>query len=124
MTQWIDPAGNSIQFTYDNTFRLTTVTDALNQTTIISHLSNNPGVLPDYYLISRVTDPFGRSATFDYQNGQLVAIHDAIGVRCDRLPFDPPRVLALLRSSDSRQTWEKARGQGAAAATTMPSARR
>ena len=37
------------------------------------------------------------------------AIHDALGIRCDRLPFDPPAVLALLRSGDARAAWERAR---------------
>jgi len=39
------------------------------------------------------------------------AIHDALGVRCDRLPFDPPRVLSLLREGTARANWERARGQ-------------
>ena len=43
------------------------------------------------------------------------AIYDAIGVRCDRLPFSPPRVLALLRATDARAQWERARAQGASA---------
>jgi RHS repeat-associated protein len=80
LTKWVDPAGNTTQFNYDSNFRLTSVTDALNQTTTVTHRSNDPGVLPDFYLISQITDPFGRSATFDYQNGQLIAIHDAIGI--------------------------------------------
>jgi len=80
LTKWVDPAGNTTQFNYDGNFRLTSVTDALNQTTTITHRSDDPGVLPDFYLISQITDPFGRSATFDYQNGQLVAIHDPIGI--------------------------------------------
>jgi 4-hydroxybenzoyl-CoA reductase alpha subunit len=40
------------------------------------------------------------------------AIYDAIGVRCDRLPFDPPRVLGLLRAGEARARWERARGSG------------
>jgi 4-hydroxybenzoyl-CoA reductase alpha subunit len=39
------------------------------------------------------------------------AIYDALGVRCDRLPFDPPTVLALLRAGGARERWEKARTQ-------------
>jgi 4-hydroxybenzoyl-CoA reductase subunit alpha len=42
------------------------------------------------------------------------AIYDAIGIRCDRLPFDPPRVLRLLREGDARARWQAARGQVAA----------
>jgi CO/xanthine dehydrogenase Mo-binding subunit len=37
------------------------------------------------------------------------AIHDALGIRCDRLPFDPPSVRRLLRATDARALWEKAR---------------
>ena len=39
------------------------------------------------------------------------AIHDALGIRCDRLPFSPPRVLGLLRATDARAAWERARDQ-------------
>ena len=42
------------------------------------------------------------------------AIHDALGIRCDRLPFHPPRVLSLLQSTDARGAWERARTAGAA----------
>ncbi|MFM7231184.1 MAG: xanthine dehydrogenase family protein molybdopterin-binding subunit [bacterium] len=37
------------------------------------------------------------------------AIHDALGIRCDRLPFSPPSVLRLLREGDARAAWERAR---------------
>jgi len=37
------------------------------------------------------------------------AIHDALGIRCDRLPFSPPAVLALLKRGDARAEWERAR---------------
>jgi CO/xanthine dehydrogenase Mo-binding subunit len=37
------------------------------------------------------------------------AIHDALGIRCDRLPFSPPRVHGLLRGADARAAWERAR---------------
>src|SRR5262245_51938828 len=43
------------------------------------------------------------------------AIYDAVGIRCDRLPFSPPRVLDLLRQGDPRRQWERARA-------TMPGA--
>jgi 4-hydroxybenzoyl-CoA reductase subunit alpha len=39
------------------------------------------------------------------------AIYDALGIRCTRLPFHPPSVLALLRASDARARWEQARRQ-------------
>ncbi|HXS82019.1 MAG TPA: hypothetical protein VN896_04810, partial [Methylomirabilota bacterium] len=37
------------------------------------------------------------------------AIHDALGIRCDRLPFSPPAVLALLKAGDARAAWDRAR---------------
>ncbi len=39
------------------------------------------------------------------------AIHDALGIRCQRLPFHPPRVLGLLKETDARAAWERARAQ-------------
>ncbi len=39
------------------------------------------------------------------------AIYDALGIRCDQLPFSPPRVLSLLRAGDARARWERARAQ-------------
>ncbi len=51
------------------------------------------------------------------------AIYDALGIRCDRLPFDPPTVLRLLRAGDARARWEQARAQvkaGAAVAAGRP----
>ena len=47
------------------------------------------------------------------------AIYDALGIRCDRLPFDPPTVLGLLRAGDARARWEKARRQVAPAAARL-----
>ncbi len=44
------------------------------------------------------------------------AIYDALGIRCDALPFSPPAVLGLLRSTDARAQWERARAQVAAGA--------
>ena len=40
------------------------------------------------------------------------AIYDALGIRCDALPFSPPRVLKLLREPGARARWERARSQG------------
>jgi CO/xanthine dehydrogenase Mo-binding subunit len=39
------------------------------------------------------------------------AIHDALGIRCDRLPFHPPRIRERLRECDARESWERARAQ-------------
>ncbi len=44
------------------------------------------------------------------------ALYDAVGIRCDRLPFSPPRVLGLLREEGARARWERARRQPAGVA--------
>ena len=83
MTQVVDPAGNRVTIDYDASLRITTLTDALGQPTTITHLSDDPQVLPDYYLIWKVTESFstGRCATFTYTNGQLTTITDEIGIQ-------------------------------------------
>jgi RHS repeat-associated protein len=60
LTQVIDPVGNAVTLGYSGDF-LTSITDAIGQTTTITwqHTTNAD-------LITKVTDPFGRFATFDY----------------------------------------------------------
>ena len=75
MTQVIDAAGNALSIGYDSSFRATTITDALGQiTTLAYELTGDP------LKITKVTDPFGRFATFEYTNGQLTKITDQIGI--------------------------------------------
>jgi hypothetical protein len=52
------------------------------------------------------------------------AIYDALGIRCDRLPFSPPAVLRALRAEDTRARWESARRQPGIAAGAPIGARR
>jgi CO/xanthine dehydrogenase Mo-binding subunit len=47
------------------------------------------------------------------------AIFDALGIRCDRLPFSPPAVLRLLRAGDARAAWEAARATAAGRSGAM-----
>jgi RHS repeat-associated protein len=76
MTEMIDPAGNNVSIGYDSSFRVSTITDALGQVTTISYeLADDP------LKITRVTDPFGRFATFQYAGGQLVTVTDEIGIQ-------------------------------------------
>jgi len=76
MTQTVDPAGNAVSIGYDGSFRVTTITDALGQITNLSY--ELPG---DPLKITKVTDPFGRFAIFEYTNGQLTRIIDQIGIQ-------------------------------------------
>jgi RHS repeat-associated protein len=61
LTQVVDSAGNTVTLTYDDSLRLMAITDAIGQVTTLSY-----GLTNDIYKITRVTDPFGRFATFDY----------------------------------------------------------
>jgi 4-hydroxybenzoyl-CoA reductase alpha subunit len=38
------------------------------------------------------------------------AIFDAVGIRLDRIPFDPPRVWRALQDPGARERWERCRG--------------
>ena len=65
LKQVVDPAGNAVTLTY-GAHGLVAITDAIGQVTTISY-----GYPPDnptnfFNLITKVTDPFGRFATFDY----------------------------------------------------------
>jgi RHS repeat-associated protein len=74
MTESRDPAGDALSFTYDEDLRLVAITDALDQVTTLSYE-------PWDWKVTRVTDPFGRSAQFEYDAvGKLVRITDVIGL--------------------------------------------
>lgn len=76
MTQVIDPAGNAVAIGYDATFRVATITDSVGQVTTVSYeLADDP------LKITRVTDPFGRFALFQYTSGKLTTITDVIGIQ-------------------------------------------
>jgi YD repeat-containing protein len=76
MTSIVDPQGQAVQLTYDAQFRLVGISDALGQVTTLSY--EWPG---DPLKLTKVTDPFGRFATFTYTAaGQLATITDVIGL--------------------------------------------
>jgi RHS repeat-associated protein len=77
LTQSIDPMGNALTFTYDSNMRLVAVTDAIGQVTTLEH--KWPG---DIWKVTKITDPFGRFATFSYNgnSNELSSITDVIGL--------------------------------------------
>jgi YD repeat-containing protein len=93
LTEWKDPQGNKLTFTYDGQLRLVSVTDAINQVTTLSYqLASDP------LKITKVTDPFGRSATFQYDDlGQLVNITDVIGITSE-FEYGPSDFIRALRT--------------------------
>lgn len=82
MTEITDPQGNSALVQYDTNFRITTITDAINQVTTVSYVSNTVGN-SGFYKIAQITDPFSRSCSFTYDstNTYLLSITDVIGLK-------------------------------------------
>jgi uncharacterized protein RhaS with RHS repeats len=76
MTQVVDPAGNAVTVGFDANFRIATLTDAVGQVTTLAY--ELPG---DPLKRTKVTDPFGRFATFQYPAGKLATITDEIGIQ-------------------------------------------
>ncbi|SPE58715.1 putative Peptidase C39, bacteriocin processing [Verrucomicrobia bacterium] len=78
LTQKVDPQGNAVTLTYDDHLCLVAITDAIGQattltygldSTVVTNYAFTPpeSVVPaDPYKLAKVSDPFGRSATFDY----------------------------------------------------------
>lgn len=76
ITQLIDPQGNALTFNYDTNLCLTSVADSIGQVTTLSYgvaaanigSGNAATTVPaSPYLLTNVTDPFGRSASFTYR---------------------------------------------------------
>jgi RHS repeat-associated protein len=65
-----------LTFTYDSSFRLVAVTDALGQVTTLDYLDPL-----DPLRLTKVTDPFARYATLTYDaGGRLASITDVVGL--------------------------------------------
>ena len=61
LTEWRDPQGNALTFTYDSSLRIIAATDALGQVTTLAYEHADP------LKITKIIDPFGRFATFVYR---------------------------------------------------------
>ena len=90
MSAVVDSAGNAATVQFDQPGRITSNTDAIGQKTRFFYerpLTNefiHPSVAwAPPFLLTRVVDPFGRTARFDYGssiNARLTSITDAIGI--------------------------------------------
>jgi YD repeat-containing protein len=94
LTQILDPAGNAVTLGYDSVQRLATITDAIGQVTTISY--DGPG---KSNLVTRVTDPFGRFATFEY-NTNLIGGYVFRGTCGTNLTVEPILIPRLVRITD------------------------
>ena len=81
LTEVIDPQGNSALIQYDANLRITSITDAINQVSTVSYVSNTVGN-SGFYKVAGISDPFGRSCSFAYDstNTNLLSITDSIGL--------------------------------------------
>jgi RHS repeat-associated protein len=77
ITKRVDPQGNTTTYTYaPSSAQLLSITDALGQVTTFTY-----GLVSDGLKITKVTDPFGRSASLTYDNqGRLASITDPVGI--------------------------------------------
>ncbi|HEV2804206.1 MAG TPA: RHS repeat-associated core domain-containing protein [Chthoniobacterales bacterium] len=83
LTRVVDATQQAVDIGYDSQYRVVTLTDGLGQVTTISYeLASDP------YKITKVTDPFGRFASFEYVNGQLATITDVAGMQ-SRITYLP-----------------------------------
>ncbi|MGH9335187.1 MAG: RHS repeat protein, partial [Vicinamibacteria bacterium] len=105
LTEWRDPQGNKLTFTYDTQFRMTSVQDAIGQVTTLSY-----ELAADPLKITKVTDPFGRSATFEYDStGRLVKITDVIGIRSE-FEYGAEDFILAMTTPYGRTTFRKGSG--------------
>jgi YD repeat-containing protein len=98
LTEYVDPQGHRVHFNYSyqaesGGFRLESVVDALEpigQVTTLSYESADP------LKITKVTDPFGRFATFSYDpSGRVQRITDVMGITSELGYGDNDYVVAL-----------------------------
>lgn len=81
LTEYFDPQGQRLLLTYDSQRRLISLTDAIDQVTTVSY--EHPD---DPLKITKVTDPFGRVAKFEYSSSGtslLQSITDVIGIKSE-----------------------------------------
>lgn len=79
LTEMDDAAGNAAFLIYDSDLRIIALVDAIGQVTTLSY--EVPG---QPYFVTKVTDPFGRFASFDYTN--LPVSTGVIDVACTNGP--------------------------------------
>ncbi len=83
LVQDLDPAGNALNYSYDTQGRLISVTDAAGQVTTLSYERPvDPAWPVDAALVTKVTDPFGRSALLTYNADRMLdSITDTLGLK-------------------------------------------
>ena len=84
LTRQVDSNGATTLFGYDSSAKLLSITDSWGKVTVFSYIPELGDLAPAASypsLVRRITDPFGRYATFLYDvYGNLVKITDPIGI--------------------------------------------
>ena len=80
-TSSTDRFGNKVHYGYDSNLRLVSLTDAIGQVTTLQYGLTTDSTKGDFYRITKVSDPFGRSASFAYNSGVLTSITDVLGIQ-------------------------------------------
>ncbi|HEU4691006.1 MAG TPA: RHS repeat-associated core domain-containing protein, partial [Vicinamibacterales bacterium] len=102
LTEVIDPQGHTLTFTYDASFRLVGVTDAVGQVTTLEYQDPT-----DPLLVTKVTDPFGRMAMLSYDgSGRLLSITDAIGMT-SRFAYDDTDFMTSMTTPYGTTTFRR-----------------
>ncbi len=79
MTSRTDPQGNTLAYTWNISGQLTQILDTLNLATTLTY--DHP---TDPLKITKLTDPFGREANFDYDvSNRLETITDPVGIESE-----------------------------------------
>jgi RHS repeat-associated protein len=107
LTEIIDPQGHSVELTYDSSFRLVSITDAIGQVTTLQYLDSAHPLN-----VTKVTDPFGRFATMSYDSGgRLLSITDAVGMASNFVYADGDFIQSMTTPYGT--TMFRKEGQGA-----------
>lgn len=106
LTKRVDASGNAMNVLYDNNLRMVGLRDTLGQITVIGYENS------DMYKITRVTDPFGRSAGFSYDSeGRLNRIVDMIGI-VSTFEYDQTDFINKMTTPYGTTAFSKADGAG------------
>ncbi len=100
MSAVVDASGNAVTVQFSSPGKILSITDAIGQKTqfFYERPLTNEFIHPSLawvppFLVTRVVDPFGRTATFDYGssiNARLASITDAIGLNSSfRYDYNP-----------------------------------
>jgi RHS repeat-associated protein len=99
LTSIRDPLGNIVNIAYDASGRISQINDLVSRATSITYSSTNPSDA-GYWKIATITDPFGRSCSFQYDAGfnKLTSITDSIGLTTSFIYRSSSEFIEIMRT--------------------------